>query len=131
MTTYLLDRNVLIAFTTADHQHHDVVWKWFGSPEPRVATCPITEGALLRYQIRVGNPAPVAVDYLQLLRSNDWHEFWPDDLPFSDAVLDGVIGHRQVTDAYLAALAVHHQGRLVTLDKGLKAAHPEVLLLTD
>ncbi len=27
-----------------------------------------------------------------------------------------LLGHRQLTDAYLLALAVHRQGRLVTLD---------------
>jgi predicted nucleic acid-binding protein len=27
-----------------------------------------------------------------------------------------VLGHRQLTDAYLLALAVHQRGRLVTLD---------------
>ena len=40
------------------------------------------------------------------------------DLPERDH-LAGVIGHRQVTDAYLVALARHHHGRLATLDKGL------------
>jgi hypothetical protein len=36
------------------------------------------------------------------------------------------MGHRQVTDAYLAALARHHGGRPVTFDKGLVALHPDV-----
>jgi hypothetical protein len=36
------------------------------------------------------------------------------------------MGHRQVTDAYLAALARRRQGRLATLDKGLAALHPDV-----
>jgi predicted nucleic acid-binding protein len=35
------------------------------------------------------------------------------------------LGHRQLTDAYLLALAVDHQGRLVTLDGAvaLKTVH--------
>ena len=38
--------------------------------------------------------------------------------------------HRQVTDAYLVALARHHGGRVATLDKGLAALHGgDVLLL--
>jgi len=32
--------------------------------------------------------------------------------------MTGVIGHRQVTDAYLAALARHHRGQLATFDPG-------------
>ena len=36
------------------------------------------------------------------------------------------MGHRQVTDAYLAALARHHGGKLVSFDKGLVALHQDV-----
>jgi predicted nucleic acid-binding protein len=39
------------------------------------------------------------------------------------------VGHRQVTDAYLAALARAHRGRLTTFDEGLVAAHPDVAVL--
>ena len=59
----------------------------------------------------------------------DWHEFWADDLPYQASHLRGVIGHRQVTDAYLVALAAHHGGRVVTLDKGLAALHGDGVLL--
>jgi len=54
------------------------------------------------------------------------HHFWPDDLSFSDVGMAGVIGHRQVTDAYLAALARRHQGRLATLDPGLATPHADI-----
>jgi len=37
-----------------------------------------------------------------------------------------VQGHKQVTDAYLAALARAHGGRLATLDATLAAMHPDV-----
>ncbi len=45
------------------------------------------------------------------------------------AHLLGVIGHRQVTDAYLVALARHHGGRVATLDKGLAALQGEHVFL--
>ena len=48
------------------------------------------------------------------------HEFWPDDLSlFSPEIFNWscVLGHRQVTDVYLLALAVHRGGRMVTLDR--------------
>jgi predicted nucleic acid-binding protein len=34
-----------------------------------------------------------------------------------------------VTDAYLAGLARHFEGRLVTFDRGLGAVHPDVVLV--
>jgi hypothetical protein len=43
------------------------------------------------------------------------HEFWPDDA-FDTVALNGVIGHRQVTDAYLAHLARVRGGRLATFN---------------
>ena len=54
------------------------------------------------------------------------HSFWADDLPYDDQTLRGVIGHRQVTDSYLAALARHRQGRVATFDAGFVASHPDV-----
>jgi len=36
-----------------------------------------------------------------------------------------LLGHRQVTDAYLLALAVRQQGRLVTFDQRIR---PDVVL---
>jgi len=56
------------------------------------------------------------------------HEFWPDDLGYDRVDLQPVVGHRQVTDAYLAALAVAHGSHVATFDRGLAAAHPEVAL---
>lgn len=39
----------------------------------------------------------------------------------------GVIGHRQVTDAYLAQLARAHDGRLASFDQGLAKLHSDVV----
>ncbi|MBS1849258.1 MAG: PIN domain-containing protein [Actinobacteria bacterium] len=130
MTTYLADSSVLIALSIGDHLHHRTALDWFETDDPSVATCPITQGALLRFLLRDGRSAGEALHHLELLVANPWHVFWPDDIAFSGDILDGVIGYRQVTDAYLVALAAHHRGRLVTLDRGLKALHPEVILLS-
>lgn len=54
------------------------------------------------------------------------HRFWPCDLPHLSVDWRGVVGHRQVTDAYLAALARHHGGKLASLDRGLLALHADV-----
>jgi hypothetical protein len=40
--------------------------------------------------------------------------------------MQGVIGHRQVTDAYLAQLARVNAGRLATFDAGIAALHRDV-----
>jgi predicted nucleic acid-binding protein len=36
------------------------------------------------------------------------------------------MGHRQVTDAYLAELARLHSGRLATFDQGLAQSHADI-----
>ena len=41
------------------------------------------------------------------------------------AAVEHVVGHQQVTDSYLVALAVAHGGRLATFDRGLAEALPE------
>jgi uncharacterized protein len=129
MTTYLADGNVLIALTVVDHVHHRPAVEWFGRSEPALATCPITQGTLIRFLIRQGHTAADASAVLEALRSQEWHTFWPDDVPYEAAHLVGVLGHRQVTEAYLVALARHHKGRVATLDEGLAALHGDAVLL--
>jgi toxin-antitoxin system PIN domain toxin len=129
MTTYLADGNVLIALTVVEHVHHETTIGWFKRDEPALATCPITQGTLLRFLIREGQSSTSAAAVLDSIRSRDWHDFWADDLPYDASHLVGVIGHRQVTDAYLVALARHHQAPVVTLDEGLAALHPDAVHL--
>jgi toxin-antitoxin system PIN domain toxin len=131
VTTYLADGNLLVALTVVDHIHHDAALAWFVQDEPTLATCPITEGTLLRFLLRAGRPASEAVAVLEAIRSQDWHRFWPDAIPFEGSQLSGVIGHRQVTDAYLVALARHNTGQLATLDRGLAALHRQHVHLVD
>ena len=131
MSVFLADGNVLVALTVVDHIHHAAALEWFEQEEPDLATCPITEGTLLRFLLREGNSAIDSSAVLEAIQTQDWHAFWPDSIPYQAAHLVGVIGHRQVTDAYLVALACHHEGLVVTLDKGLAALHGEhVHLLT-
>ncbi len=123
MSATLADGNLLVALTVEDHVHHRAALAWFDRTEPDLATCPITEGTLLRFLIREGWKAPDAVAVLDVLRSSPWHRFWPAELPYEGGQLGGVIGHRQVTDAYLVALASHHGGPIATFDRGLAALH--------
>lgn len=125
MSTFLADGNVLIALIVADHVHHEMAIEWFERGEVRLATCPITEGTLVRFLLREGWVVTDAMGVLETIRSQSWYEFWPDAIPYHVDQLAGVIGHRQVTDSYLVALAEHHRGRVATLDKGLVALHGE------
>ncbi len=125
----LLDANVLIALVVADHVHHESAEAWLAEVRDRFATCPITEGSLVRLLVRESQPAETAASIISALAADRRHEFWPDDASYKDVSMKGVIGHRQVTDAYLAHLARHHGGRLATFDQGLAALHSDVVNL--
>lgn len=128
MTTFLLDANVLIALTAREHIHHERVTRWAGTIE-HFALCPIVEGALIRFAVRLGASVAEAGESLRLVRERPGYEFWPDSLSYVDANLDHVRGHRQVTDAYLASLADRPDAKLATLDEALTRAQPELTLL--
>lgn len=124
--TVLLDSNVLIALTVEDHVHHDAAARWAATTDEPIATCPMTQGSLLRLLLREGMPAPGALDVLAAITALPRHQFWPDAVAFGDVALDGVFGHRQVTDAYLAQLARDRGGRLATFDAGLAQLQVDV-----
>jgi uncharacterized protein len=82
------------------------------------------------------NALPVAsvVERLREATASAVHRFWPDDVSLlSPEIADvgRIHGPRQLTDAYLLALAVQHGGRFVTFDasipisavRGAKPAH--------
>jgi uncharacterized protein len=122
----LLDSNVLIALVMADHVHHDRAEAWLAGRSHPFATCPMTEGSLTRMLIRNGRSANTAQAVLAALADSPRHEFWPDTDSYREVPMKGIIGHRQVTDAYLAHLARSRGGRLATLDQGLAQLHPDV-----
>lgn len=128
----LLDANVVISMLSIGHQHHLAAVAWFGEGRSH-ATCSIVEMSFLRYAVRNHISVDDALDSLASLADRDDHEYWSDPLRPDAANMSGVIGHRQVTDFYLAALARDHEGRLATFDSGLAAAHPDVvdLIATD
>jgi uncharacterized protein len=124
--TVLLDANVLIALLVADHVHHEAAENWFVSMEGNFATCPITQGSLMRLLIREGQPAAAAGDVLDGTIADPRHEFWCDDVPYTDVPVAGIIGHRQLTDAYLAQLARARGSRLATFDQAMAKIHHDV-----
>jgi toxin-antitoxin system PIN domain toxin len=126
---YLLDVNVLLALAWKGHQHHDEAHEWFeANCTHGFCTCPLTQVAFVRMSC---NPvftkravAPVeAARLLSLITDMPEHQFWADDLPFSEVVTRCglLVGHRQVTDAYLVSLAAARKGVLATFDQGVAA----------
>lgn len=124
----LLDGNVLVALGDANHVHHDVAERWFVKRNSAFATCQITQATLLRMLLlgRAVENISEAVLILDGFLKHPRHRFWPNDLGYDAVRMHGVIGHRQITDAYLAALARKHEGKLATLDRGLAALHHDV-----
>jgi hypothetical protein len=126
MPAVLLDANVLIALVVDNHVHHGQAEAWFAASGTGFATCPITQGSLMRLLIREGQTAESARSVLQEISSDPRHEFWPDNASYHDIPVAGIIGHRQVTDAYLAHLARSYSARLATFDQELAKLHPDV-----
>lgn len=128
---WLLDGNVLVALCERAHVQHAQAREWFASRSRSFATCPITQGTLLRHLLRqssVDGPG-AALAVLRQVTDLPAHRFWPDQLDYAAISWRGVLGHRQITDAYLAALARHHQGRLATFDGGLATVHADTVEL--
>ncbi len=129
----LLDVNVLVALMWPTHEFHHRVQEWFARRASHGwATCPFTEAGFVRI---VANPAfsPDALtpqEALALLRANlrpPHHHFWSEDISFSDAVdpfRNMLLGHQQVSDAYLLGLAIYKKGKLITLDRSVSGLLP-------
>jgi toxin-antitoxin system PIN domain toxin len=130
MSAYLLDVNVLVALSWPGHEFHERAQRWFGLHANKGwATCPFTQAGFVRI---VSNPAfsPRAVTPAEAIRAlhqaikHPRHEFWKDDLSMEEAVRSlqsRMLGHQQVTDAYLLGLALHKKGTLATLDRSILA----------
>ena len=125
----LLDGNVLVALAYPPHVQHPAARRWFLEHAGAFATCPITQGTLVRTLLNVGAVSRIE-DALAVLRGfveHPRHCFWQDSLDYLRVDMKGVIGHKQVTDAYLASLARSNGGRLATFDRGMAALHSEVV----
>ncbi len=129
MKTALLDLNILTALLWPAHEHHDTAHRWFGARgNARWATCSLTQLGFVRI---VSNPA-FSRDALSpagaaaLLAENlthSAHEFWTENLQVPAAIKgmeSGLHDSRQLTDAYLLALARRRKGVLATFDRGLR-----------
>jgi len=134
--TALLDLNILTALLWPAHEHHEAAHRWFGRRgNARWATCSLTQLGFVRI---VSNPAfsrdalspAEAVELLSQNVQHARHEFWTEDLQVPEAVKGmepRLQGYRQLTDAYLLALANRRKGVLTTFDRGLRTLAGERL----
>ena len=140
--TALLDVNILLALLDTAHVHHQRVKAWLLSQEnPSWASCPLTQNGFTRIISQPAYPGHISIEratsLLARASASANHRFWADDLSLLDpSIFDHskLHGPKQITDAYLLALAVHHGGRLVALDRAIavncvRNAKPQHLLL--
>ena len=125
----LLDVNVLLAIAWPNHQFHRTAIAALGS-QRRWATCALTQLGFIRLS---SNPAAIATakspyeaaDLLARLVADPLH-IYLDSLPapasadWRDA-FEKLLGHQQVTDAYLLRLAAANNAVLVTFDRRLES----------
>jgi toxin-antitoxin system PIN domain toxin len=120
----LLDVNVLIALFDPDHISHEPAMAWFARhAKEGWASCPVTQNGCLRIMSSPSypniQPVHLLVTRLAEACTERLHEFWPDEPSLLDYDLfdtTRIHGPRQITDVYLLALAVRHDGRFVTFD---------------
>lgn len=130
MTRALLDVNVLIALLDSDHVDHERVRQWVGAEIVHGwASCAITQNGFVRIISQPRYPSPVspahAISRLARAAATEHHEYWPCSVSLLDDELidhSQLHGHRQVTDAYLLALATANGGRFATLDQSIPIA---------
>jgi toxin-antitoxin system PIN domain toxin len=139
----LLDVNVLVALHDPLHIHHQAALEWLDTHRSHGwASCPITQNGCARVMSQPSySSRRLMTELWPVLTasfSSPFHVFWPDDISLFDVgrlKAAHVHGHRQLTDLYLLALAVHHGGRFVSFDArvplsavpGAKAQHMHVL----
>lgn len=123
----LLDGNALIALTVEGHQFHHAMMGWFAGWNGTFATCDITQGTLLRFllQQKIALDGTQAWEVLRQVQSHAHHEFWSTSVNYLDVPIRGILGHRQVTDAYLAQLARSRGAIIASFDLALVALNPD------
>ena len=127
--SYLLDANALIALGWTQHEHHEKISRWFRNhAREGWATCAFTHAAFVRViaQPAFSGHSIGVTEIVELLLRNTAHpkhRLLSLDFGFEEVMgwcTGGLLGHRQVTDAWLLALAIRHRIKLVTFDAGIR-----------
>ena len=122
---YLLDVNVWVALLDEAHVFHAQALAFIERRKLQIATCPMVENGVVRVLNLPGYSrlGPVGFEIvaqkLAEICSGMDHAFWPDNVSLRTQGMVNwprVLGHNQITDIYLLALAVVNDGSLVTMD---------------
>ena len=126
--SHLLDANALIALAWPAHEHHPRMIGWFRQhARAGWASTAFTQSAFVRI---VSQPAfsgrAIAIgEVAELLLRNTAHpkhRLVALDFGFADvlgACTGGILGHRQITDAWLLTAAMRSGMQLLTFDAGI------------
>jgi toxin-antitoxin system PIN domain toxin len=136
----LLDVNALLALAWPNHQFHAVISARLDRrPEPPWATCALTQLGFVRLSsnpkiVEVRMTPAEAVTLLAELTRDRQHVYLEKlpALPDAANVFRHLLGHQQVTDAYLLGVAEANDAKVLTLDRravppGTAHAHVEVI----
>jgi len=121
----LLDINVLIALLDQGHLLHRPATRWLERHLAHGwATCPITENrrGADHGPTRLPHAQPAALVAARLAEacSHSSHAFWPEPISLLQEGLirwERLLGPRQITDAYLLALAASQGGCFASFDQ--------------
>ncbi len=125
---HLLDANALIALCWPTHEHHLRMLAWFRQHARKGwATTALTQAAFVRVvsQQAFARRAVAISEAAELLLRNTAHtahRFVTLDFAFDQVLVacsGGLLGHRQVTDAWLLTAAMRNGMKLLTFDAGI------------
>jgi toxin-antitoxin system PIN domain toxin len=126
--SHLLDANALIALGWPAHEHHEKMSRWFKAhAKDGWATTAFTQAAFVRViaQPAFSGQAIGIGDIAELLLRNTGHpkhRCLPLDFGFDQVMgwcTGGLLGHRQITDAWLLAAAIRHKVKLLTFHRAI------------
>lgn len=124
----LLDANALIALGWPTHEHHPRMLGWFRQhAKAGWASTAFTQSAFVRI---ISQPAfsgraiaiSEAAEVLLRNTAHPKHQLVALDFGFDDvlaACTGGILGHRQITDAWLLTAAIRNGMKLITFDSGI------------
>lgn len=124
----LLDANALIALGWPTHEHHPRMLRWFRQhAKAGWASTALTQSAFVRIisQPAFSGRAIAISEVAELLLRNTAHpkhQLVALDFGFGDvlaACTGGILGHRQITDAWLLTAAIRNGMKLITFDSGI------------
>jgi toxin-antitoxin system PIN domain toxin len=128
----LLDINVLIALSWQIHPFHSAARRRMEGSRERWATCALTQLGFIRISSSASaNPSPKtpaeAAALLAIMTNDSLHVYLDSLPPPADRWMRRVFGTKQVTDAYLLAVAEWSEATFLTFDARSRVLAGEIV----